>query len=118
MINGLYAIEIIRDRAMPTFGLLTNKIVLSQASLAPLVRSTAIHAYRASLVLQRNQPSMAGSKGSQMYRAAFSQRAADINLITSRHKAQKFTYESFLEAIFMIETERYERDSEVFRNNE
>jgi hypothetical protein len=119
MINGLYAIDIIRDRAMPTFGILRNKMVVSQASLAPLVRSTAIQAYRASLALQRNgQPVITGGKGSQMYQAALSQRAGDIQLILKRHKQKKFTYEMFLESVFMSETERYERDSVIFRNNE
>lgn len=119
LINGLYAINIIRDLAMPTFGILKDKMVVSQAALAPLVRSTAINAYRASLALQRNgQPQVPGTKGSQMYRSAFSQRAADIQLITSRHKTQKWTYERFLESVFMSEAERFERDSVIFRNNE
>lgn len=115
MINGLYAIDIIRDRAMPTFGVLRNRMVVSSAALAPLVRSTAILAYRASLALQRNGQK---SSGGQMYKAAFSQRAGDIGLILKRHKMGKFTYERFLESVFMSESERYERDSVIFRNNE
>jgi hypothetical protein len=117
MINGLYAIDIIRDRAMPTFGILRNKMVVSKESLAPLVRSTAIQAYRASLALQRNGQ-VGGVKGAQMYRAAFSQRAGDIQLILKRHKTVKFTYEKFLESVFMSESERYERDSVIFGNNQ
>lgn len=102
MINGLFAIDIIRDQQMPTFGILQNKMVVSKAALGPLVRMTAIQAYRASLVLQRsNHPAMPGAKAVPMYRPAYTQRAGDIKLITSRHKVTKWTYERFLESVFM-----------------
>ncbi|KAJ3222533.1 Ral GTPase-activating protein subunit alpha-2 [Clydaea vesicula] len=80
LINGLFAIEIYRDSK---------------------VRMSAIHAYRASLVLQRSNSNLQKGAGPPIYRPAYSQRAADIKLITSRHKVGKWTYERFLESVFM-----------------
>lgn len=78
-------------------------MVVSLPTLGPLVRTTAIQAYRASLVLQRNQVPSVGlaPKGPPLYRPSYSQRASDIEIIKNRHKAAKWTYERFMESVFM-----------------
>ncbi|KAJ3089470.1 Ral GTPase-activating protein subunit alpha-2 [Quaeritorhiza haematococci] len=125
MMNGLYAIEIHRDSKVPTFGPLQNRMVVSRPTLGPLVRLTAIYAARASLVLQNQHhhtpassftkpptsekpgktssaPSPTPPSGtSSLFRPAYSQRAADIQYITNRHQVSKWTYERFMESVFM-----------------
>lgn len=143
--NGLYAIDLIRDHQVPTFGPLQNRMVVSRNSLGPLVRMTAIHAYRAALVVAQGGTGVAASAGagaatastsaplagsgggvgggngpsslgrpnlshptnstsksivSSLYKPSYSQRAADIRVITSRHKMSQWTYERFMESVF------------------
>lgn len=74
--NGLYAIRVYRDAKVPYFGPLFDGMVVSQAILGPLVRATAINAFRRSV--HNNYYSF--------YKCVYAQRANDIKTITNRHK--------------------------------
>eukprot|EP00158_Paraphelidium_tribonemae_P009443 Partr_v1_DN28867_c1_g1_i2_m32898 putative GTPase activating protein len=74
-----YSLEIRKGSEM-TFGPLVSGMVVSRFVLGRLVRLTAIHAYRASLLLESNGVSSAGG-----YRRPFHHRLNDIKLITARH---------------------------------
>ncbi|KAJ3191793.1 Ral GTPase-activating protein subunit alpha-2 [Irineochytrium annulatum] len=92
MSNGLFSVEITKDQKVPSFGPLLNRSVVSKRALGPLVRATSINAYRSALHIGQHHASAPHH--------AFSQRAADIRLVTSRHKATKWTYEKFTETLF------------------
>ncbi|KAI8823428.1 uncharacterized protein EV422DRAFT_354445 [Fimicolochytrium jonesii] len=49
--DGLYSIEVLRDEKVPSFGPLHNVTVVSKSILGPLVRQTALNAYRATLAM-------------------------------------------------------------------
>ncbi|KAI9282378.1 hypothetical protein BC943DRAFT_328675 [Umbelopsis sp. AD052] len=91
LVNGMYTIQIYRDSKVPLFGPLLDGMVVSQAVLGPLIRETAINAFRAT-VHTTNQA---------LYKHAYSQRAADIHTITQRHKASKWSFEVFMSKIFI-----------------
>ncbi|RCI03744.1 Ral GTPase-activating protein subunit alpha-2, partial [Rhizopus stolonifer] len=74
--NNLYSIQVYRDPKIPYFGPLFDRMIVSQAILGSLVRSTAIDAFRA---------------------------ANDVKTITNRHKVTNWSYEQFMEKIFMPE---------------
>ncbi|KAI8805851.1 hypothetical protein BJ742DRAFT_397343 [Cladochytrium replicatum] len=128
--SSLYSIQIHRDQKVATFGPLINRMVVSKPCLGPLVRLTAIHAYRAALAAP--SPSPANSTSQQQHahpnqhvlvaspgtpsvamvralggvlRHPYAQRAADIRTITSRHKVAKWTYEKVIESVFMTTEE-------------
>ncbi|CAG8737607.1 22634_t:CDS:2, partial [Gigaspora rosea] len=77
--NGLFSIDIYRDNKIPPFGPLLDGMVVSKNVLGPLVRQTAVQAFRNSL---RNLH----SSNITMYHNSYMERASDINLITGRHK--------------------------------
>ncbi|KAI8073208.1 hypothetical protein BC940DRAFT_343891 [Gongronella butleri] len=85
--NGLYAVQLHRDAKLPYFGPLFNQMTVSHATLGPLVRATAIGACRA--CVHTNTPSI------------FSQRAKDVKTITQRHKVANWSYEQFIERVFL-----------------
>ncbi|KAI9252129.1 hypothetical protein BY458DRAFT_359294 [Sporodiniella umbellata] len=91
--NNLYFIQIHRDSKVPYFGPLYDKMIVSHASLGPLVRSTAIDAFRATV----------HTNFYSFYKCVYAQRANDIRTITQRHKFATWSYEQFMERIFMLE---------------
>ncbi|KAI8362756.1 hypothetical protein BD560DRAFT_178321 [Blakeslea trispora] len=91
--NNLYSIQVYRDPKIPYFGPLFDRMVVSQAILGSLVRSTAIDAFRASV--HTNLYSF--------YKCVYAQRANDVRTITNRHKVTNWSYEQFMEKIFMPE---------------
>ncbi|KAI8984457.1 hypothetical protein BDF20DRAFT_911553 [Mycotypha africana] len=91
--NDMYRIQVYRDAKIPYFGLLFNKMVVSGSILGPLVRSTAINAFRASV--HTNLYSF--------YKCVYAQRANDVKTITNRHRISNWGYEQFMERIFMPE---------------
>jgi hypothetical protein len=95
-------------RKVSTFGPLQHRMVISKATLGPLVRWTAINAYRATL-------SGAG-KGTSQH--SFSQRGNDISMVISRHKSVKWTFEKFLEQILLPLEERDGAGSEKDKEKE
>ncbi|KAI9197135.1 uncharacterized protein BJ171DRAFT_634486 [Polychytrium aggregatum] len=92
LVNGLFAINIERDAKVPKFGPLHDQMVVSKQILGPLTRWTAVQAYRST---------MGSTQGGIVYQHPFNQRFGDIKIITSRHKAPKWTYESHLNSVFM-----------------
>ncbi|RIA87709.1 hypothetical protein C1645_776672 [Glomus cerebriforme] len=84
----LYSIDIHRDEKVPPFGPLLNGMVVTKNVLGPLVRMTAIHAFRASINTTYHHP--------------YLQRSLDINMIMGKHKNSKSnnSYESFISKIF------------------
>ncbi|KAI8093558.1 uncharacterized protein BX664DRAFT_295379 [Halteromyces radiatus] len=89
--DGLYSIQVYRDPKLPYFGPLFDEMVVSRATLGPLVRATAISAFRACV----------HTSISSFHRCVFSQRARDVKTITQRHKIANWSYEKFMERIFM-----------------
>ncbi|ORX55802.1 hypothetical protein DM01DRAFT_1335187 [Hesseltinella vesiculosa] len=87
--DGLYSIHLHRDPKIPMFGPLFNQMTVSHATLGPMVRATAIAACRA--CVHTNTPSI------------ISQRARDVKTITQRHKVATWSYEQFVERIFLPE---------------
>ena len=83
--NGLFSIRVNRDPKVRFFGPLLDGMVVSRAVLGPLVRVTAMHAYRATL-----HHATSSRNGTRMYRHVYHQRMADIKQIVQRHKAQKW----------------------------
>ncbi|CAI2173211.1 18255_t:CDS:10, partial [Funneliformis geosporum] len=71
--TNLYGVDIYRDNKIPPFGPLLNGMVVSKNMLGPLVRMTAIHAFR-----------------------------SNINMIMGKHKDSKSnnSYECFMNKIF------------------
>ncbi|KAI7855415.1 hypothetical protein BDC45DRAFT_568310 [Circinella umbellata] len=91
MENGLFAIRVYRDSKIPYFGPLFDRMVVSQAMLGPLVRATAISAFRASI----------HTNFYSFYKSVFAQRANDVKTIAHRHKVASWSYEQFMEKIFV-----------------
>ncbi|KAI8144750.1 hypothetical protein BJV82DRAFT_606134 [Fennellomyces sp. T-0311] len=91
MANGLFAVRVYRDPKIPYFGPLFDRMVVSQAILGPLVRATAINAFRASI----------HTNFYSFYKCVFAQRANDVKTIAHRHKVASWSYEQFMERIFM-----------------
>ncbi|KAG1463089.1 hypothetical protein G6F46_002102 [Rhizopus delemar] len=91
--DNLYYIQIYRDSKVPYFGPLYDRMIVSQASLGPLVRSTAIDAFRATV--HTNLYSF--------YKSVYAQRASDIRTINQRHKLATWSYQHFMEKVFMLE---------------
>ncbi|CAO3694673.1 unnamed protein product [Rhizopus microsporus] len=91
--NNLYLIKVYRDSKVPYFGPLFDKMIVSEASLGPLIRSTAIDAFRATV--HTNLYSF--------YKSVYAQRANDVRMITQRHKLSAWSYEHFMEKVFMLE---------------
>ncbi|KAG1471230.1 hypothetical protein G6F56_002246 [Rhizopus delemar] len=91
--NSLYFVQIHRDSKVPYFGPLYDRMIVSQASLGPLVRSTAIDAFRATV----------HTNFYSFYKCVYAQRASDIRTITQRHKFATWSYEQFMEKVFMLE---------------
>ncbi|KAJ3243063.1 Ral GTPase-activating protein subunit alpha-2 [Chytriomyces hyalinus] len=85
--NELYEVSVNRDSKIGYFGPLQNHVMVSKPALGPLVRNTAINAYRRAL-----NP---GPKH-KLHSHPSTQRSNDISTILSRHKASKFTFESYL----------------------
>ncbi|KAJ3313951.1 Ral GTPase-activating protein subunit alpha-2 [Boothiomyces sp. JEL0838] len=88
--NGLYAIDTYRDDQVQSFGPLQTRNMITKECLGPLVRKTAIQAYRAAL-------SVDVTPGMETH--PFTLRKQTISLIASRHKANPNTYEKFLTSI-------------------
>ncbi|KAI7868261.1 hypothetical protein BDF14DRAFT_1881054 [Spinellus fusiger] len=91
MDNDLFAIQVHRDPKIPYFGPLFDRMVVSSATLGPLVRATAANAFRASV--HTNLYSF--------YKCVYAQRANDVRTISHRHKVASWSYEQFMEKIFM-----------------
>ncbi|KAI8367588.1 uncharacterized protein BYT42DRAFT_586812 [Radiomyces spectabilis] len=89
--NKLFSVQVYRDPKIPNFGPLMNHTIVSQATLGPLVRATAINAFRASV--HTNLYSF--------YKSVFAHRANDVRTITQRHKVSSWNYDQFMEKIFM-----------------
>ncbi|CAJ0644151.1 5614_t:CDS:2 [Entrophospora sp. SA101] len=95
--NGLFSVEINRDHKIPSFGPLLNGMVISQNVLGPLVRMTAIQAFRNSL-------HHTNSTNTTMYQHPFTERALDISIIMNKHKNTKCnSYETFMSKIFVTD---------------
>jgi hypothetical protein len=87
--TDLYNVDVYRDNKVPPFGPLLNGMVVTKNLLGPLVRMTAIHAFRASI--------------NTIYQHPYLQRSSDINIIMCKHKKNSKSnnsYESFISKIF------------------
>lgn len=85
----LYNVEVYRDNKIPPFGPLLNGMVVTKNLLGPLVRMTAINAFRASI--------------NTTYQHPYLQRSSDINMIMSKYKKSSKnnnSYESFISKNF------------------
>ncbi|KAL9549835.1 hypothetical protein MBANPS3_005021 [Mucor bainieri] len=91
--DNLYSIQVYRDSKIPYFGPLFDRMIVSQPILGSLVRSTAIDAFRASV--HTNLYSF--------YKCVYAQRSNDVKTITNRHRVANWSYEQFMERIFMPE---------------
>ncbi|CEP09769.1 hypothetical protein [Parasitella parasitica] len=89
--DGLYSIQVYRDGKIPYFGPLFDRMIVSQPILGCLVRSTAINAFRASVHMNLHS----------FYTCVYAQRSNDVKTITSRHTVANWSYEQFMEKIFM-----------------
>lgn len=99
--DGLFAVDILKDTKVPSFGPLHNQMVVNKKILGPLVRQTAINAYKSALAV--GDPMQQKNKhleGVPQNRHAFTARREDIQTISDRHKVTKWTYEKFLESVF------------------
>ncbi|ORX58457.1 hypothetical protein BCR36DRAFT_343705 [Piromyces finnis] len=88
--NGLYSVCVEQDDNNIILGPLSNTMLVSKYALGPLVRATAIYAYR-QIVYQDEI----------MYYHPYNQRLDNINTIISRHKSKNFSYDYLLNNIFM-----------------
>ncbi|PKC73960.1 hypothetical protein RhiirA1_437238 [Rhizophagus irregularis] len=95
--NELYSVDIYRDSKIPPFGPLLHGMVISRNVLGPLVRMTAIQAFRNSL-------HNINSINSTIYQHSYMERAADIQMIMSKYKNNNCsTFEAFMSKIFFSE---------------
>ncbi|KAJ3269501.1 Ral GTPase-activating protein subunit alpha-2 [Terramyces sp. JEL0728] len=92
--NALYAIDTYRDEQVQCFGPLQSRNVVTKECLGPLVRKTAINAYRSAL-------SVDVTPGMETH--PFTLRKQTISLISSRHKSNPNTYEKFITSILVNE---------------
>lgn len=91
LVNNLYAIDVIKDAKVLPFGPLQHRMVVSKASLGPLVRATALNAYRSAL--------HSGHLNATPLHP-FSQRLTDIRTIISRHKNNSMTFNQYIQSFF------------------
>ena len=90
--NGLYDVNIYKDSKISPFGPLLHGMVISRNVLGPLVRMTAIQAFRSSL------------HNINIYQHPYMERVADIQMIMSKHKNNNCsTFEAFMSKIFFSE---------------
>lgn len=68
-------------------------MVISKATLGSLVRATAIGAFRACV----------HTNMSSFHRSVFTHRSRDIKTITHRHKVSNWSYEKFMEQMFLCQ---------------
>ncbi|GES98608.1 ral GTPase-activating protein subunit alpha-2-like [Rhizophagus clarus] len=95
--NELYSVDIYRDSKIPPFGPLLHGMVISRNVLGPLVRMTAIQAFRNSL-------HNINSINSTIYQHSYVERAADIQMIMSKYKNNNCSsFEAFMSKIFFSE---------------
>jgi len=88
--NGLYSVYVRQDDMNIILGPLSETMLVSKYALGPLVRATAIYAYR-QVVYQEEI----------MYYHPYNQRLDNIKTIISRHKNKNFTYDSLLNSVFL-----------------
>ncbi|KAJ3147009.1 Ral GTPase-activating protein subunit alpha-1 [Geranomyces michiganensis] len=121
--DGLYSITVLRDPKVPAFGPLHGSTVVTRRILAPLLRHTALNAYRAALadpmqtkhhhhshhhhqpaaVKQSASPTAVGVPRHVAH--AFTTRREDIATITERHRVGKWTFERFVDCVFAADSE-------------
>ncbi|KAI8993599.1 hypothetical protein BDB01DRAFT_847455 [Pilobolus umbonatus] len=89
--DNLFFIQVHRDEKIPYFGPLLDRMIVSEGVLGPLVRSTAINAFRASIHKDLYS----------YYRCVYAQRSSDVKTIIQRHRIGNWSYEQFMEKIFM-----------------
>ncbi|ORY49997.1 hypothetical protein BCR33DRAFT_734729 [Rhizoclosmatium globosum] len=85
--NDLYHISISKDAKVDYFGPLQSHALIQKTTLGPLVRNTAINAFRGSV--------FPGYKKKLNSHHPYSQRSTDINTLSSRHKTVNHTFEIF-----------------------
>ncbi|KAI8926778.1 hypothetical protein BC831DRAFT_211576 [Entophlyctis helioformis] len=90
--NGMYAVDTYRDDTVRQFGPLQSRAVVSKAALGPLVRTTAMNAYRAAL--------FSGQGRTFVEPHPFTSRKETIGIIASRHKMPAWTYERLSDQLF------------------
>ncbi|CAO3638558.1 unnamed protein product [Cunninghamella blakesleeana] len=91
--DGLFSVRVYRDTKIPYFGPLFNEMVVSKATLGSLVRATAIGAFRACV----------HTTMSSFHSSVFTHRSRDIKTITNRHKVSNWSYEKFMEQMFLCQ---------------
>ncbi|KAJ3023285.1 Ral GTPase-activating protein subunit alpha-2 [Thoreauomyces humboldtii] len=105
--DGLFSVDVIRDDKVPSFGPLHGHTVVTRRILGPLVRQTALNAYRAALAIgdpmQMKHHHPTNRHHVPQTRHAFTARREDITTIAERHKVGKWTFEKFLDAVFPSE---------------
>lgn len=95
--NGLYNVDIYRDSKIPPFGPLLHGMIISRNVLGPLVRMTAIQAFR-------NTLHNINSTNLTIYQHPYMERATDIQTIMSKYKNNNCsTFEAFMSKIFFSE---------------
>ncbi|KAJ3175950.1 Ral GTPase-activating protein subunit alpha-2 [Geranomyces variabilis] len=121
--DGLYSITVLRDPKVPAFGPLHGPTVVTRRILAPLLRHTALNAYRAALAdpmqtkhhhhshhhhqtpAVKHSPSSASVGVPHHAAHAFTTRREDIATIAERHRVAKWTFERFVDCVFAAHSE-------------
>ncbi|KAI9342555.1 hypothetical protein BDR26DRAFT_270352 [Obelidium mucronatum] len=88
MMSDLYKVTVVTDPKVDYFGPLQSHVIISKTSLGPMIRNTAIYAYRGAVFPGYSQ------KLSSHH--PYTHRSNDISTISSRHKTSKCTFENFL----------------------
>ncbi|KAI9102860.1 GTPase activating Rap/RanGAP domain-like 1, partial [Phlyctochytrium arcticum] len=110
--DGLFAVSVLRDPKVPSFGPLHHQMIVSKKVLGPVVRQTASNAYRAALAM--GDPTQKRHlAGVPLNRHAFAARREDIKTIAERHKVAKWTFERFVESVFATGAEGMVEQKEV-----
>ncbi|KAJ3145195.1 Ral GTPase-activating protein subunit alpha-1 [Geranomyces variabilis] len=120
--DGLYSITVLRDLKVPAFGPLHGPTVVTRRILAPLLRHTALNAYRAALAdpmqtkhhhhshhhqtpAVKHSPSSTSVGVPHHAAHAFTTRREDIATIAERHRVAKWTFERFVDCVFAADSE-------------
>ncbi|CAG8473524.1 8582_t:CDS:10 [Paraglomus occultum] len=90
--NGLFSVDVHRDSKVTMFGPISQGMVVSKTLLGPLIRATAVQAFRNCLHSIFNTPA-------SMYRHSYIERRDDLSKLVGKHRAKCVSYAEFMSKI-------------------
>ncbi|KAI8895011.1 hypothetical protein BC833DRAFT_602787 [Globomyces pollinis-pini] len=97
LVNGMYTIHTFKDDTVASFGPLQNRSVVTKEALGPMVRATAMNAFRSAICVD-------GQQGMDVH--PFTLRKQNIETISNRHKVSPNTYERYMNDIIHPQKEK------------